>query len=465
MEALQLHSGSIESSQHLTSKKSTPLHTVKNLFKRVSSTPLSIVASPASSLEPTVSNSAISSGGTASEPITEANTAATSLEFLPTTFVFQGYHVSPSMAVNENIQALWSEKIKSRLSGVLRYNVPKGICVQEVMMAGKRPEALKPTLIVSCGDTATKRCVGKTFKTQGWLQALLKANHITFIALVADTRLSTGPVGDVTDTTRLTDCCAVQVPPSVVTTSCGLAVRTNVDADANIQQSCVLGGLLLVNGEIMGLTAGHSFTKVEDYPTGRGIEEFSAIDGETSDDDSSRRSSEPFIFNGDDDPDTNDCSIESSASLQEQMSNDSSPRHTKQAERFDHPDLDSAEWYQLPGAILPVPTQSHTLPGKMDPSDYGWAHDDWALLEALPSALTSQPNKVPCLGFCDDIQIEGTITGPVGGDVRIITATGRSQSGNLHSSPAIINVDGAAFEVQLITLDHALREYLFRPKP
>ena len=77
------------------------------------------------------------------------------------------------------------------------------------MMVRKRPDNLKPKLVITCGDAATKKRVEKTFKRQGWLQKMLKVNHIMFIALVAKTPLSAGLASTDGNTVKLSESYAV----------------------------------------------------------------------------------------------------------------------------------------------------------------------------------------------------------------------------------------------------------------
>lgn len=51
---------------------------------------------------------------------------------------------------------------------------------------GRRAKALKPSEVVNCGDPHIEREVGKTFKTQIWLQDILRSNGRMFVALVVN---------------------------------------------------------------------------------------------------------------------------------------------------------------------------------------------------------------------------------------------------------------------------------------
>lgn len=261
MEALRVRPTSIGLLPKTTIGSSIPSESLKNRLTCMPRIPSSIIVPPPSPKpKPARSFSTIITTATATEPASGNSTAATPVLLLPHIFTIQKLHVSPSMPMDEKIQAVWTRQIRSRLSAVLLHSIPTGTCVQEFMMAGKRPGILKPTLVVTCGDAATKKRVEKAFKCQGWLQGLLKANHIMFVALVAKTPLSAGPVSNDGSTVKLGGSYAVQLLPSGVTTSCGLGLLIS-GADSRLRQYCTLGGLLVVNDEILGLTAGHPFPK------------------------------------------------------------------------------------------------------------------------------------------------------------------------------------------------------------
>lgn len=124
-------------------------------------------------------------------------------------------------------------------------------------MAGKKPNCLRPCLVLTCGDVATKKKVEKLFKSLTWLQELLRAKGVMFVALVAKTRLSAEPAeihpGELKTITR----CSIEVLYQA-STFCGRSVRVSFPLEAE-EKYCTLGGLIMVDNVIYGLTAGHPF--------------------------------------------------------------------------------------------------------------------------------------------------------------------------------------------------------------
>ena len=448
MEAIQTCQYSHEVISELGPQSS--MERVKSRLARIPNTP-SELSSPKP--ESAVSFSTITTAKTTTEALAGTSTAATSLLSLPEVFTVQKFHVSPKMPIDEKVQAVWTRQVRSRFSAVLLHNIPKGTCVQEFMMVGKRSDALKPTLIITCGDAITKKRVEKTFKSQGWLQELLKTNGIMFIALVAKTPLSAGPATNSTGPLKMEKYYAVQLLPSGATTSCGKALLV---MDTHAPQHCTLGGLLMVNGEILGLTARHPFEAYEaDHTSVKLYLPDMAHDTKHIDnDESSEMSNEPFIFNDDDD-DASDTSNVSPISFQEDAdvsSTSISGPFYGQTDSLNA--FSSKDWIVSQFAIVPRCTPTDTSYINEPLEDY-----DWALLETLPPSVKTRPNKIAHINPRHDILIEEVASQLVDGEVTVIIASIGPQLGYLHSSPVTMKVEKAVLNVRLITLERALRKF------
>ena len=247
MEALKLYTSPTD----LLLKITTPYERVKTRLKEIPRPPSSFtVSSPSPKSESIDPPSTVTTPTTTTEPSPDRTTAPISTLPTPQVFLVQKFYVSPGMLIDEKIQDIWTRQIKSRLSAILWRKIPSGTCVQEFMMLGKRPNALKPTVVITCGDLITKKRVEKTFKDQAWLQELLKANHMDFIALTAKTLLSAGLVSHDEGIETFEGSYAVQLPRAEIRTSCGLELLIN-SADSHQRQRCTLGGLLRVKGRVM----------------------------------------------------------------------------------------------------------------------------------------------------------------------------------------------------------------------
>ena len=392
---------------------------------------------------------------TASEPSSDNSTAATSVSLLPQIFTFQRFYVSPSMEVNEDIYTLWTGRIKSRLNAALLHDIPRGTCVQELLMAGKRRDKLKPTIIVTSCDTLTKKRVEKTFKAQRWLQELLKANNIMFISLVADTRLSAGSSSDDGQLMKSKQSYAIPHLPRGITTRGGLRLLVH-GTDADSTRHCTLGGLLVVKGEIWGLTAGHPFNETEvsiiDATDDGGMNAARVVE-EYEDKASNTDSSDPFVFNDDPDDDDDDDSASSIASPTGAQMSLNYYRESKPEQENDWRSLLSCTSLSIPRSSV---LQAH-----------GFTHDpgidalvvghDWALIRDLPTSEVTLPNRIPNIHQLRDSHIKGTISSSSGGEVIITVAGMGPRLGYLHPSTGSMKVDKTLLDVQLVTLERVLR--------
>jgi hypothetical protein len=457
MEALQV--GATSSATELLPKP-TPqssisyLDRVKSRLARIPKIPSFIVVpSLSSEREPAESLSTVTTTTTATEPPPEISTATTSVLSLPRVFVLQKLYVSPSMPIDEKITLVWTQQIRSRLSAVLFHSIPAGTCVQEFMMVGKKAHVLKPTLVITCGDTETKKRVEKSFKSQGWLQDLLKANDIMFVALEAKTTLSAGPALNSTDTVRLSECYSVQLQHGSATTSCGLPLLVSA-SDTRPQRHCTLGGLLMVNDVIFGLTAGHPFKAHFKHRSAQHeydiVQAFRLFENEES----SEASSEPFIFNDDDDEcgdlsSTSELSFHNRADLS--LTSIEDPTHSQH--NISKAFSPSVKWSQLYNAVIPLSIPKNALSFEEPLGDC-----DWALLEILPHSVITMPNKIAYIDSRRDILVERAVSGLTHGEVTILAAAIGVQLGCLHSSPVTMKVNESILNVQLITLEHILRK-------
>lgn len=449
MEALKLRTSPAD----LLQKIFTPDECVKTRFKEIPRPPLPIiVSSPSPQLESVDRLSTDTNPTPATEPSPATVTGAGSISQSPEVFVVQKFYFSPDMTIDEKILEVWTRQIKSRLSGVLRRNIPSGTCVQEFMMVGKRPNALKPTVVITCGDPMTKKRVEKIFKSQVWLQELMKANQMVFIALVAKTSLSAGPVSDNDCIETLRGSYAVQLPQPGVPTSCGLELSAN---GMDIRQRCTLGGLLVVNGRVLGLTAGHPFSQVEDNFLQRKPLQAAEYINEFNDEDSSSVSSEPFVFTSDSDDDENDDLVSTTAPSFEHVDTLPSLVDRPAYDRHEVTRASSSIYWSAPQiAIIRLPTQTNGSSIDNFPDSF-----DWALLESLPSAVIMQHNAIFDAGKNECIPIKGILSSRACGKVVVAAAGVESHQGYLHDSPAAIQVNGSVLEVQLVVMNIILRKY------
>lgn len=82
-----------------------------------------------------------------------------------------------------------------------------------------------------------------------------------FVALITKTLPNAGSVSNDGSTKILSESSAAQSSPSVVSTSYGLDLSIS-DVDSRLRQRCMFGGLLVMEGMMLGLTAGYPFSRL-----------------------------------------------------------------------------------------------------------------------------------------------------------------------------------------------------------
>jgi hypothetical protein len=218
----------------------------------------------------------------------------------------------------------------------------------------------------------------------------------------------------------------------------------------------------MVEGRIYGLTAGHPFKA---HPAHNTIyDEVHDIGQDLrflEDDESSKSSEEPFVFNDNDDDSLESLPRASTMSVYGPTDRFSTSTDDPTNERHDISKLfsTSVKWSQPYNAIIP-----RSAPNNASSIEEPLGDCDWALLQWLPRSITELPNKIAHIDPRYDILVERTVSGPAYGEVTITVASIGSQLGFLNSSPASMKIEKSLLDVQLITLEHVLRKFgLERP--
>ncbi|KAL8875045.1 MAG: hypothetical protein Q9198_006544, partial [Flavoplaca austrocitrina] len=414
---------------------------IKKRLARIATPPFSIIELPAPIGAPgEEANSTNIATKADPQALSGQGTPATSILSSQKVFAVQKFYVSPSKPMDKELQDVWCNQIFDRLNQTLRVTIPTGVCLQEFMHLGRRPTALKPTLVINCGDLHVKRQVEKTFKKQIWLQDLLKSRGIMFVALVVKISPSAGPSPSHAKTNDLTEAYAIHLTPYALT-SCGSSCFIRVK-DGPPHRSCTLGGVIVVNGAAVGLTAGHPFRSFDKH-----VSSSSNQVTEDPDDSSSDASSEPFVFNEDDDG-TDDASSTSSLTLHLDVHDSVEYNHESMGLYV------SRQWRWQPSSKVVCSHQienNSTPNGKMSSNDL-----DWAILQGLPEAIISLANRQthPISQFSN--MSETTPSGTCGSVVINVQGDG-PRLGHLHSSASSIKLYTSILRVQLVTLKRALR--------
>ena len=489
-------------------------------------------------------------------------TPATSILLTTKLFFLSKVHVAPSLPVRDELELLWDESIRTRLRACLLHEITRGTCVQELMMAGRRADHLKPTIVVTCGDLKTRKRVQKVFKRQEWLQKLLKASGMLFVATVEPTHLSSlnsqfsgvgirsalffmpmciccirrfrkpdhhvdrGQMVDIPPTRREgeeaiaypsqhvpvempgaypgqhapielpSDPLAAKFPPQpsflppppptamnqipTPTTSmqgpvtslaseknaathevmnctldsnqdfdtlCGQQLTISESANGGLLQ-CTLGGVIVVDGDIYGMTVGHVFPLDHAYPASS--DSTSIITSETSqheeleDSDCAIDTEEAFWFG-----------LESGDDLSQQVISNPERINNTLVQHAEEAAADNADETRLVTASEPD-QQFSGYHDVLNVFNKAVDQSDWALLHLPRTSSTFTNLRDPRSPWFKAV-IVGTVDGFAEDDVSVLFRD-RSFSGVLRKSMSTIFCDGRAYDVRLIVLNNMLRK-------
>ncbi|KAL9105714.1 MAG: hypothetical protein Q9227_009154 [Pyrenula ochraceoflavens] len=393
-------------------------------------------------ITPSTSNEIESNTVTASENV--------SLALSPQVTVLQGLYISPAMSIDDKVQKVWDQQIKDRLAVLLLHEIHSGTCVQELMMVGKKPNSLRPTIIISCGDSQTRSSVQKLAKRQKWLRNVLKDNCIMFVAVTASITLSSWlDASKARETSN--EYPYAQIAGSSYSTACGLSVR--VTCEDRSQRHCTLGGLLIVNGEIFGLTVGHAF-KQDKMHQSIAQEAEDLLSSEVSSEDEGSDSSSLKYFlntgNGND-----ESGVADTPPLNSSYGTDSRSSLAPEVP-CEEDNLCTANTGPLTAWSHPLTVICSTLASNDNSIPNTPYACDWALLRHLPPTLARSHNKVKPSSSDPGALIQDIVSGSCQAEVCVIIGISDTVPGYLRSCRGSMFVEGVISEVQLVVLEQIL---------
>ena len=270
-----------------------------------------------------------------------------------------------------------------------------------------------------------------------------------FVALVAKTFLSGAASALATDNswTRFwKERCSIGILNGPVTTSSGLPLL--VDGPAmQPPHYCTLGGLLVVNGILRGLTARHPFGPTRSYPSAQEISSDDFDDASTVDAvDEYGSCDEPYVFEADVDPARENTLVRPLSSDGEHVN-------------ISFPLIDTAKGPVYVSDNFPRPMHWFEPRRVEFPFDQTAQIDhDWALLDHLPQPIAMLPNLTTDSNDTRETWVKGPYSGIAQGEVSIRIACSEAQFGYLHASPVTLKMEKSFSVVQLITFESILRK-------
>lgn len=399
------------------------------------------------------------------------STVATSILKVPSFFRVQTYYHCPlDMQFETKVYDLWINQIRDRLNGILLQKIPTGTCMQELMMVGTNLNTLRPTIIVSCGDSKIKKEVERVFKTLSWLQAMLKANKMAFLTINTKIRLSGSQQQIPSNFEMHSEAFSIHIFEPAVTL-CGQKIVVG-SAESQTGARCTFGGVILIDGIPHGMSAAHPF---RDYLRQSHLPIGSTLCNEMAqnhDDDSGLGSEdEPFYFNGDDDVAESDENDENELEMHITSSTLSinSPENGKSVhDSIEHPTSVNLPQHDVFSGSCSCVVSSGFILSSILTSNGGSANPisatstDWAVLKLSDLSMV-RPNKISYRDSRHDIDICDFFQGTANGEGSILAGGTGVRVGQLHGSSASLNADGVCYNVQMISLEETLRKFLMFP--
>ena len=408
-------------------------------------------------------------------PAAASSVSASSI--YPTSLMGSRHFVSEQMPIPESDFQVWQSRIKDPLKKALQRMSKatddyEAYGVIEFYMAGRNRNKLRPRIIITCCSTARKRELKGILRKLTWLKDTgLKPLLIVDDSFGYRTRLSPklkGPRYDVEASFPLHS-----------SSLCGIPARTTLEhheSGLRTTAAFTIGGLILVNGQMFGLTTAHSFIgawkgldaasqgdkKLDDHLDSYNT--FDDSDGQSDDsgsETSDTQNSVSFMHEANNTPWSlsTPWQISTSAEIPRLLDQQYSRRSDSTQINLSHisseaPNLNTPIFlgrihaYALDSTNVPRGCESYDIQNQ--------DNQDWAIVSIENGAYRENTIQIPDKARPTKIYqyvCEGTV---VAGKVWVMTGSGGLQMGNLHPSTVSIQLGMSAYEVQQVTLAHGI---------
>lgn len=228
-------------------------------------------------------------------------------------------------------------------------------------------------------------------------------------------------------------------------TLCGRQLTISESVNGGIIQ-CTLGGVIVVDGDLYGMTVGHAFPLDHAYPA---TDWTSVITSDTSQheldaSDYTIDTEEAFWFG-----------LESGNDLSQQVISNPACNNNTPMQHAEEAVIDSTDETR-PGATSGLDQQFSRLHDVLNVFNKAVDQSDWALLH-LPRTSSTITNSKDLRNDLFNTVVVGTTDDFVQGDVSVLFRD-RSFSGVLRKSMSTIFCEGRAYDVRLVVLNDMLRK-------
>lgn len=385
----------------------------------------------------------------------------------PISSLGDSHFVSPQMPIPQPDIELWESRIRDPLKVTLRCMSTKtddyeAYSVLEFFMAGRQKDRLKPMIIITCCSKTRKKELRRILNDLKWLKEL---GFRPIVVVDKSFGYRKGPTSTLGAHNYEVECRGSEVNLQ----SCGIVARLRSnDRNAPLSQPVpiTIGGFIMVNGKIYGLTIAHSL-----FPTKKRDNE-DHNDSEISDASSDHSSTGGTSDARTDDIRSNILLGNSFATVKENSVNTQSLPNMSQPvvasklsdivnENSDTsiPPSNGAISFTHLGRIYQYALDSSNRPENIsDEMERTLCKDqDWALVKLSRALLPT--NTVNTVKLPVDINpiviLEYTVNEPVTGSVWVLTGEGPIY-GELNPIMTPIQLGQSSFDVQQITLERSI---------
>lgn len=361
------------------------------------------------------------------------------------------------MDINKQIEEKWEANVRKLVNALVSGAVRNSLRhEQEIMYAAKvRPWPFgtgekRPSIVVSVADSNDRKTVKKLLKQHQWLQDEISKCGLRLMVVEDPAKLqSKGRLAEPTSATSLYK--ATLSTGSAAWSYCGATLTSHPESKTS-PAALALGGILIIDDAIYGLTAGHAFFDfgVAKLDTSSNETDRSSSESDNDLDEWLDDPSNPFVFKEDDES-FQDASTVNNALTS--ISGDIVPEKVSQI----LPDPPKAK--QLKSTRLYDVT---VLTPSINPSQRGentlhHRNCDWALVE-LPPDVPIPPNRY--FKSTEEVPITRAVSDAArpSGLVQVVLPDNQILEGHLRANAASYRVGSCLFDVRLIYLDEMLRK-------
>jgi hypothetical protein len=364
------------------------------------------------------------------------------------------------MDIDAQIEEKWDVDLRSRIDELVKGAVRNSLeHMQETMFATKirrwpnRQEDRRPSIVISVADARDRKAVKKMLKKHHWLKEAISSCGLRLMVVEDPTKLQSKGHGAQnalsTSTYKATFAVETYLPSS--SSYCG-TVLSVPPSSGTAPATFTLGGTVIIDDAVYGLTSGHAFFDLE-----------RAVDGQASEATSSSRSiseesidewledpSNPFVFREDD---TSSAEVSISEYTSANFSLPNLQSGVQQSFR-NAPDIHKIGDTSLYDVKVLAPSLAVQ---RADSSSVKPRNCDWALVE-LPKNIPVPQNRYIEAG--KEVPILGSVRAErPSGRVKIVLRVDHILEGHLRANAASYRVGACLFDVRLIYMDDPIREY------